>query len=648
MIDSMPPHALVVPTPSAEWVEEICRQFETAWKSASTGEPGPKIEDYLPDASDPRRSTLLRELLILEIEYLARRDRFLTETEYLNRFPHDGPAIREALGWWRWTGSAADDVLTETQDFDAGEQEVSDILSPGQRVGRYTIRTRLGRGGFADVFLADDAELPRQVAIKVPRRGRLQTREQVDRFLDDARTAVRVAGPGIVAIFDVGQLECGTPFVVMEHIDGGSLRERWASQRPSPRLAAEWMAQIAEAVHHAHKKGFVHRDLKPANVLLDRQGKPRVADFGLALHESNQRSMAGECSGTPAYMAPEQVRGEAHRLDGRADVWALGVMLYEMLAGKRPFDGDSPEMVCDEILHRQPKPLRQADEAIPKALERICLKCLAKDVTGRYPTAADLAADLRSWLRPTRRSKALRAALAAGLAMAVALAVWLAGPAKRPMPGTPPVNLSGRIEVYVSNEAVPSRDLREVRSAGVLPLRPGDAVRFEASVSRPAYVYLVLIDSEGAVMPIYPWKPGTWENRPGQESRVARLSAPADLKQFWPVQGAPGMETAVLLARDTPLPEDVDLQSLLAGLAPQPVDDGPPLVEVENGRIRGYDKVASANADRSFDLRRPQRRLHAVLRNQEQIHARLRSHFPLIYAINLAHVETPLQQRGQP
>ncbi len=510
----------------------------------------------------------------------------------------------------------------------------------GSRIGRYVVERQLGQGGFGTVYLARDEQLDRVVAIKVPNHIDRADSPELARIFAEAQTIAKLKHPAIVAVHDVGHTDLGTPFVVMEYVEGRTLKELMASERPSPARAATIVREVAVAVHQAHKQGFVHRDLKPSNVILDLAGQPHVLDFGLSLHESTQRAHAGEYAGTLPYMAPEQVRREPERLDGRTDVWALGVVLYELLTGRRPFRGETPEVLEDEILHREPKPPRQIDDSIPVPLEQICLRCLAKSVTDRYLTAADLAADLGRCLRPPRRSALPAVAVAIGAVALCILAAWSAWPGASPEPVAPIAKLSGRIHVYVSHEALPARDLREVRSAGVLPLRSGDAVRFEASVSRPAYVYLVLIDSAGDAVPIYPWTPGEWEQRPAQETPVARLSAPADLQQFWPVQGASGMETALLMARDTPLPADVQLREVFQGLSPQPADDGPPLVEMENGQIRGDEQLAwSSSGDRSFDLHRPQHRWHAVLRNQKQIHDRLRSHFPLIYAINLKHVE---------
>ena len=220
-------------------------------------------------------------------------------------------------------------------------------------------------------------------------------------------------------IYDAGRRDDGACYVVMELVDGESLKSLIKSQRLAPTRTAELLADVADAVHDAHQRGLVHRDLKPDNILIDGRGKPHVADFGLAVHETEQRWRAGEISGTPSYMAPEQVAGQVHQLDGRADIWSLGVVLYELLTCRRPFLGVGVSELFDEIVHRDPKPPRQIHDQIPAELERITLKCLSKPVTERYATAADLAADLRSVLVPQQPPAAGRQSSGRGALLAV-------------------------------------------------------------------------------------------------------------------------------------------------------------------------------------------------------------------------------------
>jgi serine/threonine protein kinase/formylglycine-generating enzyme required for sulfatase activity len=253
----------------------------------------------------------------------------------------------------------------------------------------------LGRGGFGTVYLAHDHELKRPVAIKVPVAGRLGSENAILSLLKEAQIAAGLRHPWIVTIHDVGRLANGECYFVMEYVQGQTLGE-FLRRRPSDAQVTDLMLALAEALHHAHERGLVHRDLKPSNILIDATGHPRITDFGLAVEARTQHLLAGEVAGTPGYMAPEQVRGETHRLDARTDLWSLGVILYEMLTGKRPFSGRGQELY-DAILHRDPEPPRRVNSAVPRELERICLKCLAKRMSDRYPTAAALAEDLRCW-----------------------------------------------------------------------------------------------------------------------------------------------------------------------------------------------------------------------------------------------------------
>ena len=296
--------------------------------------------------------------------------------------------------------------------------------------------------------------------------------------------AAKLRHLAIVSVYDVGYASDGRPFVVMEYVEGQSLSQRLATERVSHCQAAELVGQAAEAAHYAHKRGFVHRDLKPANILLDREGRLRIADFGLAVHESDQPQLAGQQAGSLPYMAPEQVRGEAHRLDGRADIWALGAMLYEMLTGRRPFEGETREALSDEILHRDPKPPRQIDDTIPPELERITLKCLAKQPGDRYATAGDLARDLRRWQHPPRRRIWAIAAMVAVVFLALALSLAaMFGPRRQVDRPGPPARapLAGTLDVLIWGHegASPHRGLG-LREPGAAPCRPATA-----SASRP-------------------------------------------------------------------------------------------------------------------------------------------------------------------
>jgi serine/threonine protein kinase/predicted ATPase len=259
--------------------------------------------------------------------------------------------------------------------------------------GRYRIKKLLGKGTFGAVYLASDPQLHRDVAIKAPRiSGSVDASRD---FLKEAAQLAQLRHPGIVTVFDIG-VEQGRCYIVSAYLEGGTLADWLTSNRPSWQQAVKIAIALADALAHAHAQRTVHRDLKPSNIILTNGVEPVIVDFGLAASDATAFDHArGTVLGTPSYMSPEQARGEGHRIDGRADIYSLGVILYKMLTGRAPFVAASVADLVQQIIHDEPQPLRQLVPTVPRRLEAICLKAMAKTLADRYTTAADLADDLR-------------------------------------------------------------------------------------------------------------------------------------------------------------------------------------------------------------------------------------------------------------
>jgi serine/threonine-protein kinase len=385
------------------------------------------------------------------------------------------------------------------------------LPAPPEAIGRFAIRTEIGRGSNGVVYSAQDPVLNRELAIKaIPLGADAYFREQLEaNFLNEAKAAGGLNHPHIVTVFDAGKTE-SLAYIAMERLQGRDLHDVLAAGQKMPlRQVASLMARVADAVHYAHKRGLIHRDIKPSNIFILRDGKPKVLDFGVALPMVGQADATHkrQLIGTPNYMSPEQALGR--KLDIRSDIFSLGAILYELIGGKRAFDGKDIEETLAQVIADAPQSLKDLRPEVPEALLAIVAKALAKDVEQRYQTAGELRNDLNAFANalggtmaapaPTARQGAKaaawntpggRAMLAVGFAVgAIALLLLLmprptAEPA--PAPTATPTPVPVPVTPVVTERATPAGDdaaANPGQRATESP--PARAVRPEARPARP-------------------------------------------------------------------------------------------------------------------------------------------------------------------
>lgn len=501
----------------------------TAPQSPEQGITRPVLEDYLRKLPELNSLSEL-PILLIGHEYRVRHlwgDR-PSASEYRVRFAAQRSAVESelaAIDRELSSSAFAPSCLAEPPDpalltcpyVPAGTfGSVANPAACPQQIGKYLVLGRLGVGSYGVVYDAHDPLLGRNVAIKVPHPARVAEFGGAQPFLQEARTVANLDHPGIVPVYESGTTSDGLCYVVTKRLTGGDLEQLLATRRLSQHVSVELVAGLAEAVHHAHQHGLVHRDIKPANVLLDDQGRALLADFGMALRESDFGE-GPRLAGTLKYMSPEQASGRSHLVDARSDIFGLGILLFELLCGRSPYRGESPQKLTSEIIKGQPRPMRQLDDSISEELDRICQKARALRPEDRYVTAADMAADLRRYLDPrpekSPQARPVWPAPVAILTLGLLLAIgWLF---YSPPSGTiPPVAIAPFLNLYLQPQGAEDTLPRSLQSHD-LPLHANDRVLVDVGLRAKAYLY-VLEFAEG---------------------QPARLLWPTDLNDQRPVSG---------------------------------------------------------------------------------------------------------------
>jgi len=303
------------------------------------------------------------------------------------------PSASEFVQRYSGFGSEAMARLSEELEVEPSDQP----STPKRRlIGRYEIVCTIGKGAFGEVFLAKDPSLDRSVAIKVLSQKRLEVGGGAEALLKEAQMVAKIDHPNIVPVYDFGQTDESDCYIVSKYVKGKELRSEL--RKPMTVVeAAKIVAALARALHAAHRKDVIHRDVKPANVILDGHRQPHLLDFGLAL-QGSANGTSNVFVGTPAYMSPEQARCESDLVDGRTDIYSLGVVFYEMLAGRRPFQGKATDEHLQHTESTEVQPLRQFVDSIPRELEQVCLKALSHKIADRFATASDFADEIESWI----------------------------------------------------------------------------------------------------------------------------------------------------------------------------------------------------------------------------------------------------------
>lgn len=551
-------------------LEEICGRFERAWHEARKGGFAPRPDDYLASAPEAGRQALLRELIRIDLAYRREAGELPTADDYQQRFPDlDRTWLMSAVA----SSTAAMSGASKTDPAGSTNQEIptvsTTVVPVVIRFDDFELLEEIARGGMGVVYKARQISLNCIVALKMILEHSSPSEESVQRFHREARAAAALDHPNIVPIYASGQYD-GRPYFTMAFVDGQNLQE-WVRRDglPPPHEAAALVGTLAEAAAFAHGHGIIHRDLKPVNVLIDQQGRPRVTDFGLAYRPdapaaTDRLTQAGQVLGTPSYMSPEQATSKHHEIGPATDIYSLGGILYFLLTGQPPFKGHSVSEVLCQVVMQPPTSPQQVNPRVPPELAAICLRCLEKDPTKRYPSAKAMADALRApttesvalapeFAQPLHAKRARSRRIWAGPALValagIAVGIWLTspywmkwsvtvlGPKKDPgggelPPFSPPENLRNDFGLEVAMLDSPNLNALQPGTDGLLRLRAEAKVKFRIKTAQEAYVGIWSVNANGTVEQLFPNAKETDHHlEPNKEYLVPKEEATAEVSK---------------------------------------------------------------------------------------------------------------------
>ncbi|MCH7727933.1 MAG: protein kinase [Planctomycetes bacterium] len=568
---------------------------------------GPNAEEYFGEYSKVFADPELR-LEMIWGELRARSEHGLLDDldAFLDRFPGHSGALRFQLELEGFpipsTGDTSAVRQVDQTTAVGSSDSAPNSFDPDAPLlfEDFRLEKKLGAGAMGEVHRAIQLSLNKPVAVKLLGRVGRQNAELIERFLREARAVASLRHPNIVNVHGIGQCGIDGYFLVMDLIDGPNLEDR-LQDGPLPIDEAVAIVQtVARAIDHAHSRGVVHRDLKPSNVMLDEHGQVIVTDFGLAKNlQTDEPAMSAtdQILGTPRYMAPEQALRSIGEIAPTTDVYGLGALLYALLVGKPPYEGDSSVEILSQVISQQePIRLRKLRPEIPVAVEVICMKCLRKNPTERYATARELedalGACVFDGVRPesrdeqpsttnaastkaglSRRQWMLGATVAAMLIIVplAAWLVWFRGRATTLNANVSEIKVEWTLDVFRNGQ----RDQLERPTTHPAPLYSGDSIRLRVALTDPAYAYVYWIGSDQSAVLLYP-------KRGSPDESVSKLTIPLNQSEALPVSGPAGTEVCLLVLRNAPLENG---QNVLANLAPSepfpPLDGGSLVIDGE-------------------------------------------------------------------